>query len=606
MCAATKADYDRLDVAALLGSATQRSSSFAGILGSKSRELVDTGDADGATLLAVLSDVCSYGLRPADRREPFGPLGRGNGWRTPTPEDLDDGQLGLLIDLYEGISVAELRARVADVLFVRRRHQNFGLTAINAYLESADALLTPEDWAEASHRLERALTISLSVKSERDRVATKIYTELQNRRGDPSYFTAKMMEALLDAGLGDPGAMEPLANEAAAKGTADRDWDRAREYLLLHAQWCRKLGRGDDEAKARLQAAETYVKLADDATSRSLEASFLERAIQSLRTLAGTQARVEALHERLVTAEREAPQEFKQYSSSVDLGEGPAKARAHVSGVRLDEAIVRLSCLAWPPPTTKLREGVIAAAQKAVFYNAVPKVMVNAQGKVIGKRGSLLMGTDEQKAEALRHAMFDHARELREYLAVSAIGPARAQIAEEHFVGIRELLPLTTTSAFVPAGREEVFALGLAAGLNGDDAVALHVLMPQFEHAVRSILERSGTITSKIDEDGIQDERDLGWLLYSGDAKKMFGDDLLFEMQGLLVERFGGNLRNKMAHGLLDVAEMVGPQSTYFWWLTLHLVVRPLLGIDEAVTASSTPENATPEEAPSGTSNPSP
>ena len=33
----------------------------------------------------------------------------------------------------------------------------------------------------------------------------------------------------------------------------------------------------------------------------------------------------------------------------------------------------------------------------------------------------------------------------------------------------------------------------------------------------------------------------------------MFGDDLLFEMQGLLVERFGGNLRNGVADGLLDV-----------------------------------------------------
>ena len=33
--------------------------------------------------------------------------------------------------------------------------------------------------------------------------------------------------------------------------------------------------------------------------------------------------------------------------------------------------------------------------------------------------------------------------------------------------------------------------------------------------------------------------------------RKLLGEDLVFDLQGLLVERFGVNLRNRMAHGLM-------------------------------------------------------
>lgn len=173
--------------------------------------------------------------------------------------------------------------------------------------------------------------------------------------------------------------------------------------------------------------------------------------------------------------------------------------------------------------------------------------------------------------------MFERANLQREYAAVAVIMPARSQIVDEHYVSFRSLLPLVTASAFVPPGREDAFALGLSAGFDGDFATALHVLMPQFEHAVRCLLADVGAMTSKVDEEGVQDERDLGWLLTCDHAKQAIDEALLFDIRGLLIERFGANLRNQMAHGLLDVDQMVGPSSIYFWWLTLYMVVHPIL-----------------------------
>ncbi len=48
-------------------------------------------------------------------------------------------------------------------------------------------------------------------------------------------------------------------------------------------------------------------------------------------------------------------------------------------------------------------------------------------------------------------------------------------------------------------------------------------------------------------------------------------------MRGLLVERFGANLRNDMAHGLLDHDSFYLPSACYLWWLALRLYSLPVL-----------------------------
>jgi hypothetical protein len=57
---------------------------------------------------------------------------------------------------------------------------------------------------------------------------------------------------------------------------------------------------------------------------------------------------------------------------------------------------------------------------------------------------------------------------------------------------------------------------------------------------------------------------------------RVLGDDLVFELRGLLVERHGSNFRNLLAHGLLDQDAFYSGESIYLWWLTLHLCCIPI------------------------------
>lgn len=602
---AVQDDLIAVELERVLGSCEQRCFVFARLLHSRANELEAAGLSEAASLARLLSDICAYGLRYDDGREPYGPRVRGDAWRTTSIEDLNEEQVSKLDAIAEAIAILELRARVADVLFVRRRRHGYAQTALEAYLDIAKQLLSPTDWVEASHLLERALLITSSLKGERARVVQIITEAVRARQPDASYFTARMMQALLDHTRETLPEMATIANGCATLAANDKDWDRAREYRLLQSNWYRRSGDNDNATDAKHAAADAYIGLAEAAPSRSLEASFLERAIQSLRALGGDHAKIEQLHKRLLKAEREAMSEFQEHSRPLDVANQQAKARQFVTGLSPEHALMRMSLLWRPLEVSAIQAEVLDVARNAVMRSSIPAVRVNRRGKVVGRYGSLLADSEEERSEALRHKMFEHAALRRDVVTIETIVPARAQVIDEHYISMRNFIPFTEASGFVPHGREEIFAFGLAAGMNGDWLTALHILVPQFENAVRAILSNNGVITSRLDDDGIQDERDLGWILTRDETKKIFGEALTFDMRGLLVERFGGNLRNEAAHGLLEVNEILSLASRYFWWLTLHLVIRPLV-VDAAIpappSAGLAPGDPPAEGAPAGDS----
>jgi hypothetical protein len=53
--------------------------------------------------------------------------------------------------------------------------------------------------------------------------------------------------------------------------------------------------------------------------------------------------------------------------------------------------------------------------------------------------------------------------------------------------------------------------------------------------------------------------------------RKLLNEDLVFDLQGLLVDGFGVNLRNRMVPGPMGVGEFATPTVLYLWWLVLRI-----------------------------------
>jgi type I restriction enzyme R subunit len=139
----------------------------------------------------------------------------------------------------------------------------------------------------------------------------------------------------------------------------------------------------------------------------------------------------------------------------------------------------------------------------------------------------------------------------------------------------------TTIQKFSLMGDEATFPLltyarGLYYGFQGDYVSAAHILMPQVEASLRHILKEAGFETSKLNAEGLQEEKTLTQLFQMEHLSKVFGPDMLFELRGLLDEKSGDNFRNLLLHGLQDDDDLSGSLPVYFYWLVLHLVCVPL------------------------------
>jgi hypothetical protein len=152
------------------------------------------------------------------------------------------------------------------------------------------------------------------------------------------------------------------------------------------------------------------------------------------------------------------------------------------------------------------------------------------------------------------------------------IWPALEVLLLEHRLREADFIGLANQSPIVPRGRERLFGKALFAGYDRDFVTAIHLLVPQIEHMVRVHLKQAGAKTTTLDIDGIENENGLSALMALPEAEKVFGEDLSFELKALLCDSFGPNLRNELAHGLLDDDACQSVYAIYAWWFGLRLV----------------------------------
>jgi hypothetical protein len=579
----------------------------------KAKEAEASKNVKAQEVFTLLEGITSLYFRLDRTDEPLAPRFIGNsGIRSFSIDDLSEEHLNVLSEVVPTISDDEMRARIADILWIKKRNPDMVALAVDAYLDSAKHLEHPVRWPQCVTRTERALQLAAYLGKDRPhflKVIDYIESVLDKYQGeDPLFLSEAMMSLLLEYRIGDPGKYAALAEKAALRAEEAHAWHNARLYWDVKARWHALEKNAEGQRSARIAIAETYVKASEDALrganpNHFVAWSHLRSAIDVLRTIPQTRERVAELHKLLLEYQRVSPTEMK--SVFIPLGEVAGmtelseRAREAVKSKSLWEALFALASMGSSPQVDTLRRRVQELAKQFPIQHLIVEEDLNELGKVVGRRPSMLSGAGTAAEEFVRAEMFKQAILDQQLHAFGIVEPAREQINLEHHVRIHDLLPLVISNPFVPEGHEMIYARGLHAGLTGDFLVATHLLAPQLENSIRYLLFQEGTIVSKLTSQGIQDERDLNTLFkeYRTELVTLFGTDLAFDIEGLLVEHFGSNLRNEIAHGLISYDKFISLQSSYLWWLTLRLCfpeIRRAL-VEEDREEIPSPENRTNE-----------
>ena len=560
----------------------------------KAQEAKDAGNVRDQAVFEILAAVTGAAIKPESNEEFFAEIF----------QNLTDEHLDFLAEIASDISDAELQARVADILWVRRRDYRMAQLAVTAYFQSATELEDPDNWTWCFDRIERTLRLTRRIRYQVEAVVAHIEAVLDRYKAeDPLWLSAKLMELLQEYRLSDPTKYAALAEKAATLAESAHDWDRARAYWEIKARWHLIEKDGEKERAALMLAAETYVKEAEDTLKRNppsyLTASYyMQKAVEAFRNIRGTKeeaadakVRAEEVHTLLLQYQEESRKELVASSHEVDISKLVEQARENVRGKNFQDALFALALLGTPTKVSYLRQQVHKQTREFIASHLFPVVMMNEMGKVVARQPGSVLSSDPNEAEAAtRFEMNKNAAHYQAFHAQAIIEPARYQINLEHSVRVKDLLPLVSNSPFVPPEREDLFAKGLYAGLTGDFFTSTHILIPQIENSVRYLLwAQQGVRTSGLDNNGIQKEYHLSTTLYPSQCPEItsiFDEDTLFDLQGLLVEDSGSNLRNRMAHGLIDDSGFLHPLMSYLWWLTLRLCCLPILNYQHKVEQS--------------------
>lgn len=546
--------------------------------------------------LRFVGAVLSMMLRADHPTEPFGPLFVMGGQPSAIPADFS--KQGLL-DLQAwalSLKDPELRARFLDVLWVQARSFPAAQGAVEAYIASAVRLEDQREWSSCHKRLERALRLAVGLGKGGSSLRLRALGEieamlLRHRRTAPLYLTMRLTRLLLECKHGDATQFADFALVAAASAEAANDFWRAKDYYQLAADCHRIAGDSAAESIALRQSVESLVKESELAYKQPgrgamTAASLMSDAVEAMRQVPGGRERGAELHERLLLLQQESLSELKPMSTGVDAEELVRRAVAAVRDKSVDEAIFALCCLAKPPSTTKLKQEVRDQARVAVLGSLFTSEVLNSRGRVVARPPGLEGAADDLKHEGLRWRMFRNAQLSRSLTVQAMLNPARLEILFVHAPDRLDVASLIQYSPWVPPGHAESITRALVAGFQGDMLVAGHLVPPQLEAMVRHIVESRGGITSMLEPGGLQPERPLSVLLETPEAEQALGAAGVFELQGLLVDPLGTNLRNEVAHGLRDDSGMFSEEVLYGWWLLLRYCVLTSKLVERKLTES--------------------
>ncbi len=585
-------DLQRYDWQALIAKAERPERHYhLSILGAGAKGYSDSGDDLGRRVFALLHAVASFHLNQDSHGNPYGPMWtNSDGSRSLCAEDLSDADLEALSGVVAEIQDPEFRSRVADVLWVTKKDFKAAKLAVTAFLESAERLKTDDLWPPYAERIERAARISeiRGFEAEKTQVIAALKAAIAEfaENSKSGLLCSRLMSILLSLDEGDPTQYAALSERLAREFAGLNNWHFSEDYWQLAEQWHRRAKNGSEAQRCAIEAAECNISNGQGAlkgTGRAMSAAtWIGKGLEALRRAKGSKSRIEAVHRQLLEVQARIPSEMG--SVGPDVGKIPGfredealhqkASREFVSGVDFRTALERFANIAQPTDFEETKRHHEESSKKYILQHFIGISQIDHSGKTSDVLPPLIGGTPEEQAEAQLKHLYNQARTIQWQMPVVwRIQPARESILQEHAVRRSDLLFLVLNNPLIPQGHGGIVLRGIQAGFHGDWLVAMHLLIPQLEASIREVLQQLGAITSGM-RDGIQAEKQLKDLMEMPEFLQFFGPDILFDLRGIMIERFGHNLRNEFAHGLLHEGGFYGPGSVYLWWLAIHLYWR--------------------------------
>jgi hypothetical protein len=328
----------------------------------------------------------------------------------------------------------------------------------------------------------------------------------------------------------------------------------------------------------------------------------MESAIQTLRLVPralrdalAVDLKMQEAHRQMTQFGELAVQEMGTIKSEpIDLTDAVQSARQAVQGKSVADALYGLATVHRFADVARAREFARKMVNEHPLQALFAAKYLSTDGRVVAKVDGAgpNLGAPEPGSSAVRAQMIRHHSMCISLAVQGSILPALECLRAEHRIRETDLVAMARRSGIVPIGREHLIGKALYCGLEGDWAAAIHILVPQIEHMVRVQLKQAGSKTTTLTPQGIEQEVGLSSLMDDPAVDQVLGANVAWEIRAVFCDNMGPNVRNEVAHGLVDDDIGNSVVACYAWWFLLRLVAT-------AFWASSGSIHKRPEPAPS-------
>lgn len=212
----------------------------------------------------------------------------------------------------------------------------------------------------------------------------------------------------------------------------------------------------------------------------------------------------------------------------------------------LENTLIRIGAQ-FIPKKDQVEQQVLELAKNYPLTNLFTKTLQDHKGRPIATIGSVENDLEGSIIHQLSSNLNTNAFFLRHSLK---------KALEVYDINVQNLTDFIFKSPLFEETKQDIIHAGLRAYLNQDYISAIHILVPQIEAAIRTLVELTGGATLRSTRQGGLQLRTLDNLLRDEKVEECFGIDLSFYFRILLTEQRGWNIRN-------DVCHAISPSGTF-------------------------------------------
>lgn len=536
----------------------------------------ETLEEQDAILFDLLKNISSLRIAIDNGSITFHPkLTFIDGSRTFGIEDITENDFHLLTSIELEKLPLPLKALLSDVLWSQRKNYGASQIAVHSYWEIFQLLYESKKYNQALNPLKRAVCISIQTNSQS--IYSVIYEWFCNQFicnvvNVDVFCSLRIMELFFDQKNTDFSLIVSAADSIISKN--NNNPLAVEQAYELKTKCLFKMKKKDEATGSNLALAQYYYDYAEGMQNSDAfrSVSFLQKSIILFRNNGDT-SHAENAHRKLIDVQKQIPKNMHIFRTQFDLTKAIENIKINLDGLSFEECIIRLTQYIGFEPIDILKKKIIDECAMDPLASIFETHVLDTQGRTIVKLAPLDDKEPEKDPNLLELYMFQYSLKEQRSIGDLWIKNILQYIRSNFSIDNSMIDFIVNSNCIIPEGRETIFQKGIGKFLRGEYYEAMHILAPQMENLFRNIANEVGGLTSTLSDDGLSQEKVLSSVFTLPELLDAYNSNIIFAFRGLLNEQAGANIRNRIAHGIIEESECSSGECLFFGALVIKFLL---------------------------------